>query len=100
MFVLELTYTAPLDEIDALREAHMEWVDEQFEAGVFVVSGRKKPLDGGVILAVGDDRDRIEAVVASDPFVQEEVCAYRVTEFTASRTAPGLEEYRQSSGRV
>ncbi|MFG2193687.1 YciI family protein [Streptomyces sp. NPDC048639] len=95
MFVLELTYTAPADEVDALREAHMEWVDEQFEAGVFVASGRKSPPDGGVILAVGDDRDRIEAVVASDPFVQEEVCGYRVTQFTMSRTASGLEEYRQ-----
>ncbi|MEU8570410.1 YciI family protein [Streptomyces pathocidini] len=95
MFVLELTYTAPADEVDALREAHMEWVDEQFEAGVFIASGRKKPLDGGVILAVGDDRDRIEAVVASDPFVQEEVCGYRVTQFTMTRTAPGLEEFRQ-----
>jgi uncharacterized protein YciI len=95
MFVLELTYTAPADEVDALREAHMAWVDEQFEAGVFVASGRKNPLDGGVILAVGDDRDRIEAVVASDPFAQEEVCAYRITQFTMTRTAPGLEEYRQ-----
>ncbi|MET8676651.1 YciI family protein [Streptomyces sp. NPDC004647] len=95
MFVLELTYTAPLDEVDALLEAHLEWVNEQYEAGVFMVSGRKEPRDGGVILAVGDDRDRIEAVVASDPFVQEEVCAYRVTEFTVSRTAPGLEEFRQ-----
>lgn len=95
MFVLELTYTAPVDEIDALREAHLAWVDEQYEAGVFVMSGRKTPLDGGVILAVGDDRDRIEAIAASDPFAQEDVCAYRITEFTAARTAPPLKEYRQ-----
>lgn len=33
MFVLELTYCAPADRIEALREAHMAWVDEQFEAG-------------------------------------------------------------------
>jgi uncharacterized protein YciI len=95
MFVLELTYTAPADEVDALREAHMEWVDEHFEAGVFAISGRKDTRDGGVILAVGDDRDWIEAVVASDPFMQEEVGAYRITRFTVTRTARGLEEYRQ-----
>ncbi|MCM2579901.1 YciI family protein [Streptomyces meridianus] len=95
MFVLELTYTAPVEEIDALREAHLAWLDEQYEAGVFVVSGRKNPGDGGVILAVGDDRDRIEAIAASDPFAQEDVCAYRITEFTATRTAPPLKEYRQ-----
>lgn len=95
MFVLELTYTAPADEVDALREAHVEWVDEHFEAGVFMISGRKDTHDGGVILAVGDDRDRIEAVAASDPFVQEEVAVYRITRFAATRTARGLEEYRQ-----
>jgi uncharacterized protein YciI len=95
MFVLELTHMAPPEEVDALREAHLEWVEEHFEAGVFVISGRKNTRDGGVILAVGDDRDRIEAVVASDPYVQEEVCAYRIIPFTAARTARGLEEYRQ-----
>ncbi|MER5969037.1 YciI family protein [Streptomyces sp. NPDC002055] len=92
MFVLELTYTAPLDEIDALLPAHREWLNEQYEAGVFVVSGRKNPRDGGLIIAVGEDRDRIEAVVASDPFVQEEVCAYRVTEVVVTQVAPGYEE--------
>ncbi|MGP3999790.1 YciI family protein [Streptomyces sp. 8N706] len=95
MFLLELSYTAPVDEVDALRASHLEWVNEQYEAGVFMVSGPKKPRDGGVILAVGDDRDRIEAIVASDPFVQEEVCGYRITEFTVTRTAQGLEELRQ-----
>ncbi|KNE79317.1 MULTISPECIES: YciI family protein [Streptomyces] len=95
MFVLELTYCAPADRIEALREAHMAWVDEQFEAGEFIASGPKKPRDGGVILAVGADRDRVEAIAASDPFAQEEVCEYRITEFTASRTAPPLREYRQ-----
>lgn len=48
-----------------------------------------------MILAVGADRDRVEAIAASDPFAQEEVCEYRITEFTASRTAPPLREYRQ-----
>ncbi|HCA84485.1 MAG TPA: hypothetical protein DEQ61_02640 [Streptomyces sp.] len=95
MFVLELTYCAPVDEVDALREAHMAWLDEQYEAGEFIASGQKKPLDGGVILAVGADRDRVEAVAASDPFAQEGVCEYRITEFVTTRTVPNLKEYRQ-----
>lgn len=95
MYVLELTYTAPLDEVEAALEAHVAWLDEQYEAGVFIASGRKNPRDGGVILAVGDDRDRIEAIAASDPFVQEGVCEYRITEFIATKTVPALKEYRQ-----
>ncbi|MFH8731150.1 MULTISPECIES: YciI family protein [unclassified Streptomyces] len=95
MFVLELTYTAPVERVDPLLEAHVAWLDEQYEAGVFIASGRKNPRDGGIILAVGDDRTQIEKITAADPFVTGDVCAYRVTEFIATKTAPELERFRQ-----
>ncbi|MEU6372986.1 YciI family protein [Streptomyces sp. NPDC046909] len=96
MFVLELTYTAPLDQVDAALAAHVAWLDEQYAQGVFLASGRKNPRDGGVILAVAEDRARIEAIAATDPFVTAGVCAYRVTEFAATKTAPELDRYRES----
>ncbi|MEU0410721.1 YciI family protein [Streptomyces griseorubiginosus] len=98
MFVLELTYTAPLDAVDAVLPAHVAWLDEQYARGVFLASGRKNPRDGGVIIAVAEDRARIEEITAGDPFVTAGVCAYRVTEFAATKTAPALEPYRQTPG--
>ena len=98
MFVLELTYTAPLDAVDAVLPAHVAWLDEQYERGVFLASGRKEPRDGGVIIAVAEDRARIEEIAAGDPFVTAGVCAYRVTEFAATKTAPALEAYRETAG--
>ncbi|MBT2401429.1 YciI family protein [Streptomyces sp. ISL-100] len=95
MFVLELTYTAPVERVDELMEAHVAWLNAQYEAGVFIASGRKQPRDGGVILAVADDRARIEEIAAADPFTVAGVCAYRITEFVATKTAPGLAPYRQ-----
>ncbi|WP_327351992.1 YciI family protein [Streptomyces sp. NBC_01304] len=95
MFILELTYTAPLSDVEKEMEAHIAWVDEQFAAGTFIASGRKNPRDGGVILAVGDDRGAIEEITAADPFTVAGVCAYRVTEFIATRTAPELAAYKQ-----
>ncbi len=96
MFVLELTYTAPLDAVDTVLEAHVAWLDEQYERGVFLASGRKNPRDGGVIIAVAGDRARIEEIAAGDPFVTAGVCAYRITEFVATKTAPALEAYRET----
>ncbi|TVL93462.1 YciI family protein [Streptomyces sp. SAJ15] len=96
MFVLELTYTAPMDRVDALLDDHVAWLEEQYAAGTFVASGRKVPRDGGVILAVADDRATIERIAATDPFTVAEVCAYRITEFVATKTAPALTEYRQT----
>ncbi|MFF8770711.1 YciI family protein [Kitasatospora sp. NPDC015120] len=95
MFVLELTYTAPLDRIDALLPAHVEWLGRHYGSGAFLASGRKVPRDGGVILAVGEDRAAIEALAATDPFAVEGLVAYRVTEFLATTVAPALEPHRQ-----
>ncbi|WP_433405938.1 YciI family protein [Streptomyces sp. CA-146814] len=95
MFVLELTYTAPVERADALMKEHIAWLDEQYAAGVFIASGRKNPRDGGVILAVGEDRERIEEITAADPFAAHGVCAYRITEFIATKTAPELASFKQ-----
>ncbi|MFF0739881.1 YciI family protein [Streptomyces sp. NPDC004111] len=95
MFVLELTYTAPVERVDALMSDHVTWLDAQYAAGHFLASGRKQPRDGGVILAVAESRAAIEAVAAEDPFLTGGVCEYRITEFVATKTARGLEEYRQ-----
>ncbi|MBK5996859.1 YciI family protein [Streptomyces microflavus] len=95
MFVLELTYTAPVERADALMREHVAWLDENYAAGVFIASGRKNPRDGGVILAVGDDRQRIEEIAAADPFAAHGVCAYRITEFIATKTVPELAPFKQ-----
>ena len=61
VFVLLLTYTKPLDEVDALMRRHMAWLNKHRAAGRFVTWGRQIPRTGGVILAHGDDRDEMEA---------------------------------------
>lgn len=95
MFILELTYIAPAERVDAVLADHVAWLDKQYEAGVFLASGRKVPRDGGVIVAVGEDRAALEAVVATDPFAVEKVADYRIVEFVATKTAPSLSPHRQ-----
>jgi len=95
MFVLELTYTAPVDSVDALLTEHVAWLDRHYGTGVFIASGRKNPRDGGVILAAGVDRARVEEIVAEDPFTLQGVCTYRITEFVATKTSQELASYRE-----
>src|SRR6187399_2030376 len=87
MFVIELVYKADLKEIDAHMRAHMAWLNKHYAAGTFVVSGRKIPRDGGIILAVGKSREEIEAIAAQDPFCQKGVADFRVIEFRVSQRA-------------
>jgi uncharacterized protein YciI len=90
MFVLLLTYTKPLAEVDALMRAHLAWLDEQYAAGRFLVSGRQIPRTGGVIVARGEDRAEMEALAATDPFVRGEVATCEVIQFRASQSAAAL----------
>ncbi|WP_033215699.1 YciI family protein [Kitasatospora phosalacinea] len=96
MFILELTYTAPLERVDALLPAHIAWLERHYAAGTFLASGRKVPRDGGVILAVAPDRSAVEAIAATDPFVPAGVADYRITEFLATTVAPVLAAHRES----
>lgn len=85
MFVIELIYKVDLPQIDAQMKAHVAWLDKHYAAGTFVLSGRKVPRDGGIILANGHDRAAIEAIVRTDPFVANELADYKVIEFNASQ---------------
>ena len=91
MFVIELTYKAPLKEIDASMPAHMKFLKKYYAAGNFVVSGRKIPRDGGIILAVGNGREQIEAIAREDPFYTRGLADIRVIEFRVSQRSDAIQ---------
>ena len=90
MFVIELIYQAPLEAIDAQMRAHMTFVRKHYAAGTFLISGRKIPRDGGIILALGKSRDEIEAIMREDPFCKGGLADFRVIEFRASQRAEDI----------
>jgi len=90
MFVIELSYSAPLAEIDAHMTAHVSFLNKHYAAGSFVVSGRKIPRDGGVILAVGESREQIQAIIEEDPFFKHGLADFRIIEFQASQRADDI----------
>ena len=85
MFVIELLYKADLKQIDANMAAHMRYLKKHYAAGTFLVSGRKIPRDGGIILAAGKSREEIEAIVREDPFCARGLADFRIIEFRASQ---------------
>jgi uncharacterized protein YciI len=92
MFVIELTYKADLAQIDAHMTAHVRFLKKYYAAGNFLVSGRKIPRDGGIILAVGKTRPQIEAIVGEDPFIVQGLADFRIIEFRASQRASDIQK--------
>jgi len=97
MFVIELIYTASLTRIDTHMAAHVRFLKKYYASGNFLVSGRKIPRDGGIILAVARSREEIEAIVAEDPFNQHGLADFRIIEFRASQRADDIQ--RRIDGR-
>ena len=92
MFVIELTYKVPLAEIDAHMRAHVVFLKKYYASGNFLVSGRKIPRDGGIILAVGKSRRDIEVIVEEDPFYERGLADFRIIEFRASQRADDIQK--------
>jgi len=90
MFVIELIYKAPLAKIDAHMTAHVRFLNKYYAAGNFLVSGRKIPREGGIILAVGRSREAIDAIVEEDPFHRHGLAEFRIVEFRASQRADDM----------
>lgn len=90
LFLVDLTYVKPFEEIDPLIDDHYAFLDRHYANGTFLASGPKVPRTGGVIIARGKDRAALETILAEDPFSKAKVADYTVTEFVPKRHAASL----------
>lgn len=90
MFIVLSSYTAPIEEIDLVLPDHAEWLTRHYDTGEFLFSGRRKPRVGDVIIARPMVRGKLDAILSTDPLAYREMVHYEVIEFSATRTAPGL----------
>lgn len=91
MYIVDLTYVKPLEEVDAHLEEHVEFLKCQYEKGIFIASGRKVPRTGGIILVRNLSLEELESVLEEDPFKRNGVARYEVTTFIPTMMAAGLE---------
>lgn len=81
MFIISLTYKSEMSQIEAHLEAHKVYLQQQYDAGHFIASGRKIPRTGGIILARSESLEMLESILAADPFHIHQLANYEVTEF-------------------
>lgn len=64
--VLQLTYTQPIDVVDGVRPAHLEWLDAEIAAGNILISGRNEAGTGGVLITGDISAENAQALIAAD----------------------------------
>ncbi len=90
MFVILLSYVKPLLEVDRFVEEHRKFLERYYASGHFLLSGRREPRTGGIILAKAGTRAEIENIVLNDPFNREHIAEYEIIEFLPSMAATFL----------
>ena len=88
MFIINLHYTAPLEQLDAYMSDHVKFLQKQYKQNTFLASGRKIPRTGGIIIAVGESKDAVDKIMSEDPFCTHHLADFTVTEFLTSQMHP------------
>jgi len=86
MFIVLLRFSSARSRAGALMEGHRAFIQRGLDDGVFLLVGTLEPGAGGVLLATAASRGALEARLAQDPFVVEDVVKAEVLEVTPSRT--------------
>ncbi|CAN5470633.1 YciI family protein [soil metagenome] len=92
MFIVNLNYIVPLDQLDAHMADHVKFLKKYYKENVFLASGRKVPRTGGIILALSKSKDEVERIIKQDPFYKHKLAEFSVTEFLTSQVHPELKK--------
>lgn len=85
MYIISLTYKVSIDRIESLIPEHSAFLQEYYDSGQFIASGRKEPRTGGIIIANADSKNEIEQIISKDPFYIHQMADYEITEFIPSK---------------
>lgn len=93
IFIASLTYTVPIERVDAVLADHLAWLKAGHEAGHFIAWGPREPRDGGLIFVKAASRAEAEALLATDPFMLHQLADLAITEWIPRMAFPGLEAF-------
>jgi uncharacterized protein YciI len=85
MFIVSLFYKKDIKEVEKFIEPHVQFLDKYYADKKFIFSGRKNPRTGGVILVRNVDRETLDEIIRQDPFHQNSIADYDITEVIPSK---------------
>ncbi|MBU2670036.1 hypothetical protein KOI35_41680 [Actinoplanes bogorensis] len=84
-------YLVPVEQVDAVRDAHLAFLEGLEAQNLVVTAGRQDPPVGGVVLLNVEDEGRAREIIAQDPYVLSKVAEYTATGWIPARGA--LKDY-------
>jgi uncharacterized protein YciI len=90
LYIVVLRLSTHRARAGELMASHEAWIARGLDEGVFLVVGSLRPALGGAVIAHGLGRAELEARIADDPFVANDVVKAEVLEVSPARTDPRL----------
>jgi uncharacterized protein YciI len=90
MFIIILTYTRPLEDIEQYIVEHRAFLDEGYKNNYFVASGPQVPRTGGVIISQLLSRNQLEDIIKQDPFNIHNLANFEIIEFNPIKYHPNF----------
>jgi len=91
MFIILLKFSKNKAQAGQFMDGHKAWIKQGFADGVFLLAGSLQPGMGGAVIAHNCERGELEARVAEDPFVEQNVVTAEILEITPSMTDERLD---------
>jgi uncharacterized protein YciI len=93
-FILEGKHLAPFEQFMHLEPEHHAFLQAGYDSGAFLFSGPQIPPHGGFLVARAESRERLDALLAEEPFVKGGFMRFSsVTEFDPIQHQPFLKEW-------
>jgi uncharacterized protein YciI len=83
MYLMISTYQAPLEQLDAARDAHAAFLDSLGDT--VITAGRQDPPVGGVVVLDAATAEEAERIMADDPYVKQGLAVYVPTGWKPTR---------------
>lgn len=90
MLIVSSRFITDPSRAEPHRQAHIDWVERYVGEGLFLFAGPKADKSGGIILARGNDRDRLSAILGEDSWVQAGIVENEIVAFDAKFALPEL----------
>ena len=95
MYLIHVTYTKPITEIDKHLVDHRAFLDKYYATGNLICSGPRNPRIGGIILCNAKGIYEVWNIIHQDPFYINDIASYEVIEFNPVKYADGFKPFIQ-----
>jgi uncharacterized protein YciI len=85
LYIVSLTYKVSLEEADKVFPEHIAYIEKYHALGKYIISGRREPRVGGVLIAANCTREEIEKIVADDPYNQKHIADFEIIDLIPTR---------------